>query len=286
MAERTEQEQLASLVGQEGLEPIDTGDLLAQGLMASLGNPNAHQVAAMSQEIENNGDVATVKRVGQPKTNQSQRTVASEKLILALYETRDNLIEAFTGCKINSGLAVTLSNEINRLGSCIIHLGGQAEAFDPLTHISGLEMPNMQKNAEEVIQRTIQCYKLGSIKEAKIAGGGKEINIVFEGKDGDTLYQAEGRIIAKTWTGNEAIDYVYTPSSGNMSVKAFENGRWVNKSTGKDSPYNVSWALNEMNSALSSAETSSSTEEVTSIPQNNHVENAVDEDEDIGCPIR
>jgi hypothetical protein len=289
MSERTEQEKLANLMEDQDAEPIDTGDILAAGLKASLGGPSPQQVAAMSQEIETNGDVpvSPIKKIGQ--TNQEQqiqtRTASSEKLLLAMYEIRDNLVDAFPSCKLNSGLSITLSNEINRLGSCIIHLGGQAEAFDPLSHASGLEIPDMLKNAEEVIERTIQCYKLGNIKEAKVADEGKEINIVFEGKDGDTEYIAAGRVIAKSWTGNEAIDYIYTPSSGKMSVKAFEGGKWVNKSAVDEDNYKISWELNEMSSDPKSAETSSTKEEVASIPQNNQIENNVDEDEDIGSPI-
>jgi hypothetical protein len=286
MVERSEQEQLATLVGVEDIEPVDTGDILAQGLKAQLGNPNPSQIASISQDIESYGDVAVspVKEVGQSNQTTSQLKVSSEKLLLALYDIRDNLIDAFGGCKLNSTLSDTLTNQINRIGSCIVNLGGKTEIFDPLNYISGLDIPDSVKNAEEIIERTVQCYKLGSIEDAKIKDNGKEIGITFAGQEGNTIYKASGRIIAKSWTGNEAIDYVYTPGSGKMSVKAFEGGKWVNKSDTDN--YNISWELSENDLSQDSAESSLIKEEVSQNTQNKNKEiQDVNGEADIGSPI-
>jgi len=286
MPERTEQEQLAQLVGQEEAEPIVTGDILAEGLKAQLGDVHPSQVAAVAAEIESQGDVpvSTVKKVGQ-EAAVPQKAAHSEKVLLALYDVRDNLIKAFEGCSLNSNLSECLTDQINKIGSCIVNMGGNAQIFEPLNHVSGLEMPDVVKNAEEVIQRTIQCYKLGAIKEAKIKDDGREISIVFEGKEGETTYTASGRIIAKGWTGNEAIDYVYTPRSGKMSVKAFEGGRWVTKSDPDNDDYHISWELSE-NEAQDSTETSEVKQEVFPAAENNISEIEADGEEDIGSPIK
>lgn len=295
MFERTEQDRLADLIRDDEKEPVVTGDLLADGLKAQLGNVHPSQIEAIANEIESQGDIvisSVIKtgagRVIQGNSTIPQRQASSEKILLTLYDVRDDLVDAFGECSFNSYLAKCLTNQINKIASCIVNMGGQAEAFEPLNHVSGLKMPDLVKNAEEVIQRTMQCYKLGTVKEAKIKEDGKEINIVFEGVDGEVKYTASGRIITKGWTGNEAIDYVYTPNSGKMSVKAFEGGRWVNKSNlEKDKEnYKISWELTEDDkSDHDSAKTNSVKEEVTQTTQNNESEKDVDGEEDIGSPI-
>jgi len=286
MNEVTEQERLASLIGGDGdKEPVDTGDILAESLKAALGNPLPHQIEAATRDIESHGDVATtIKKVGSSTQAPSIRHSSTEKILTAIYDVRDNLIDAFGGCKLNSALSDNLSQQINALGSCIVNLGGNADPFDPLNHVSGLEMPDNVKNAEEVVERTMQCYKLGTIEKAQIHEDGKEINIVFSGKEGSMAYKATGRIIAKAWTGNEAIDYVYTPNAGKMSVKSFEGGRWVNRSDTKN--YHISWELSEQDLTQVSAKTSSNKEEVTQTAQNNDIViQDADGEEDIGSPL-
>jgi len=280
MRERTEQERLADLIGGgEDKEPVVTGDLLADGLKANLGGIHPSQIAAAAAEIESNGDiaVATVKKVG--KEYSPKRVIHSEKLLLSLYDIRDGLIEAFQSCELNSSISEKIIKQIGRVGNCIIHMGGEVETFDPLQHISGLEIPDIIKNAEEVIKRTIQCYRLGKITEAKIKDDGEEISMTFEGESGNIKYTASGRIISKSWTGNEAIDYIYTPRSGKMSVKAFEGGRWITKDD--EDTYNISWELLEEDlSEKYSAQNPSDEKEVSQSAQN-YVEDA-DGEADIG----
>ncbi len=292
---QSEQEQLAQLVGVEDLEPVITGDILADGLRESLGAISNGSFEYVAPDNDEDGEVVSpIKRVGLKTVTSSvkntipQTRIASEKTLLKLYDVHDNLIEAFEQCPVNSALSDSLSINIIKLGSCISEMGGDIEVFEPLNHISGLDIPNVVKNAEEVVQRTIQCYKLGDIKNARIKENGKEIHMVFEGVSGNTRYAASGRIVAKGWTGNEAIDYVYTPNSGKMSVKAFEGGRWVNKGLNND--YHISWELEEFDIDQDISEKSAKNinhkKEIELISQNNSIDESDDGEEDIGTPIR
>jgi len=281
MREMTDQERLASLVSDRNVEPIDTGNMLAEGLKSSLSGSLLYVAEVESKRDTGSNDVA----------NEKPRNLISEKLLITLYEIRDSLINIFSKCELNSNISESLADEISRLGDCIVYIGGDVEDFDPLSYASGLDTPDSIKNAEEVLKRTIQCYKLGEIKQAKIQEDGKEILIVFAGKNKETTYQATGRIIAKSWTGNEAIDYVYSPKSGKMSVKSFEGGKWVNKSLDGNSDYSVSWELQEQSinkkNSTNSEETSLNKEEVTQYAQNQLTEDdGADGEEDIGSPIQ
>jgi hypothetical protein len=122
-------------------------------------------------------------------------------------------------------------------------MGGEVEEFEPLNHVSGLVAPNFYKNAQKVIETTIQCYSLGDVEDAKVLQNGRMIQIVFTGSSGNVNYKASGTIESDEWTGNEAIDYIYTPGEGKMSVKAFENGKWVTRNDPKK--YKAIWELEE-----------------------------------------
>jgi len=162
-----------------------------------------------------------------------------EKILVALYDTREGMVEAFETCNVNSKTAKILSGQINKLASCIRYMGGDVEEFEPLNHVSGLTAPDFYKNAQKVIETTIQCYSLGEVEDAKVLENGRKITIVFTGSAGNVNYKAAGTITSDEWTGNEAIDYIYTPKEGKMSVKSFENGRWINRNA--DEKYKVLW---------------------------------------------
>jgi hypothetical protein len=194
-----------------------------------------------------------------PKTNPLERasegTVASstplpsntntEELLMEAYEARDNLISSFSEVKLGSSLANKMADSINKVGSIIVKLGGEAEAFDPLAHVSGLGTPNAKKYASRVIENTIDSYSLGQIENAEIdkESNGKTIIVTFAGRVDEVCYKAIGTITTeRTWLGTEAIDYVYTPGEGKMSVKvANHNGEWVDQSDN----YQISWELLE-----------------------------------------
>jgi len=249
----TELEHLARTIGDPDLEPIDTAELLEDSLRLSLGGVSADKVREMEGEIRNSGDTVEtpkLKRIAsnvpQTQADSSVSTNASfEKVLIAIYETREGLVEAFETCSINTKTASLLSGQINKLASCIRYMGGEIEEFEPLNHVSGLATPNFYKNAQKVIETTMQCYSLGDVENAQVLDNGNKITIAFTGISGDTAYKAVGSVSSDEWTGNEAIDYVYTPSSGQMSVKSFENGRWINRNaSGK---YKIRWELEETN---------------------------------------
>jgi hypothetical protein len=97
-----------------------------------------------------------------------------------------------------------------------------------------------------VIETTLSCYKIGKIEEQYVSDDGSTIEIVFSGKSRDIEYKAFGKVTAKSWEGSEAIDYIYTPGKGKLSVKAFEGGKWVDKSN----HYDVKWTLEEKDTSL------------------------------------
>ena len=242
----TEQEQLARLVGNADLEPVDTAGLLEDSLRASLGGVSSDKVREIESEIRNAGDTvetSQLRKVGSTKKIALSSSASLEKLLLALYDVREGLVQSFETCTINSKTAPILADQINRLASCIRYIGGEADEFIPLNHVSGLSTPNFYKNAQKVIETTMQCYSLGEVDDAQVEENGKKIKIAFSGSDGKKVYKAVGTVSSDEWTGNEAIDYIYTPNEGKMSVKAFENGRWIDKSS--SGKYQVYWELEE-----------------------------------------
>jgi hypothetical protein len=167
----------------------------------------------------------------------------TEELLLELYDTRDHLIKLCSTIDIdNSDTISDLTNSINKLGSCIIKVGGKVDNFDPMDNMSGLQSPNIRKNAERVIENTKQYYSLGKIEDSKIEDD-KTIVVTFSGQRNNIKYSAKGTIkVENNWIGNEAIDYIWFPDSGKMTVKALnENNEWKDRSD----DYNISWELTQ-----------------------------------------
>jgi len=211
----------------EEREPLDTKSMLEDAFFANLGKTGK--------------SIPKVKKTQELKADVNFNT---EKLLLELFEVRDNLVEVFSSGS-NSQHIIT---SINKVGSCIRSLGGEAQDFDPFAHLSGLQKPNIKKNAMRVIENTKEVYSIGRIEEPKVEEDGKTIIITFAGQKDNVDYKAVGTLVAsKNWVGNEAIDYVYTPGEGRMSVKVFnEDGKWVDKSNA----YKISWELFEKEADL------------------------------------
>lgn len=228
----SEQEELASLVGGGSYEPMNTQSILENALISSL-------------KI-NNGEIEMQENAQYDDTEIESRNIDNsnrypvEQILLTLYDVHDNLTSLFESVDLGSDSSKILSDEINKIGSCIVNFGGEVEYFDPLSRASGLELPNSKKNAEEVVNRTIKYYRSGSVTEAKISEDGTEISITFEGDKNGVHYTASGKIYCHYWDGNEAIDYVYMAGDGKMSVKYLDGGKWIIKEDCK-----VSWELNE-----------------------------------------
>jgi hypothetical protein len=204
--------------------------------------------------------------------------INTEALLLKAYDVRDTLISSFSDIKLGSSLAINMKRAINEIGNMIVGLGGLADSFDPLSHVSGLTAPSINKYASRVIENTKDSYSLGNIEDARIEG--KSIIITFAGKSplDETSYRAIGTITTNgTWMGNEAIDYVYTPGEGKMSVKvANQKGEWVDQSNN----YVVSWELFEGTSSelLTGASKNVEKKDQTKEEEINLIKNNLDSD--------
>ena len=292
---KNEQERLAALLATE--DGLDNAGLLEKGLRDAI-TVNPDKVREIEQEIRNSGSQIEGRNTRQTRlatvstTNSTTYapSINSEKLLIELLDLREGLIMAFETCTLNTKTSNILNEQIIRTGKCIHTLGGEVDVFEPFNHVSGLTMPNFIKNAHKVIETTIQCYSLGKIEDSNISSDGKQVMITFSGSHAKGGYKAIGTITAEEWTGNEAIDYIYTPGSGHMSVKAYENGRWISKDTNKN--YHVIWELEEHEiESIEEKKTLNKKENVINnkniIAASDRVEQAQDSDEeDIGSPIK
>lgn len=217
----------------EDREILDTKSMLEDGFFASLSKTSKNP--ALKKEA-----VQEVVSAPSPQFN-------TEKVLTGLFEARDGLVETYT--KIGMGAySQNFIDSINKIGSCIKSLGGEVENFDPFTNMSGLQAPNLVKNAKRVIENTVEAYSLGKVSDANISKDGKVIAMTFTGQQGTTNYKAVGTLTAnKTWTGNEAVDYIYSTNSGRMSVKSFsDDGKWIDKSDN----FRIEWELFEKESSF------------------------------------
>ena len=247
--ELTEQEKLLALhrAGNPEAESFDSTDLLTQNLMVQLGRPSPDRVKEVENEIVASGEeldyapLTSFSSNGRRMEKKSSKPEKDEVLINVLTKMRASLIDVFERSGLNSGIESSLVNLIDSTNSCLSYLGEQTEKFEPLRHLSGLQAPNTFKNASKVLETTLNCYKIGAIEDSKISDDGRLIEIIFAGTHKNIEYKAFGEVAANSWEGSEAIDYIYTPGSGKMSVKAFEGGKWVDKSD----HYDIKWALEE-----------------------------------------
>ena len=222
----------------EDREPLDTHQMLMEGFLANLQRAGSTLPEAGTESLS-----ATAESVLQQDPNKNYST---EALLTNLFEVHDEMTGLFSTVHHSSVTAHNLTQTINKVASCINLIGGKMERFSALDHVSGLQAPDLKKNATKVIDTTKQCYTLGQVSDDLIDNSGKTINLVFSGNEGPVHYKALGTITAHGgWNGNEAIDYVYTPSSGKLSVKAFESNRWDDKSA----HYEISWELEEYDKA-------------------------------------
>lgn len=236
----------------EDREVLDTQSMLETAFLQNLrtttkGAAHAEQIAGapagIARSLTPSGEVSTLQTTAAAQLDVQGGT---ESLLLDLYEVRDGLIEVFENLDHDSSLCKFVTANINMVGGCIMKLGGQVENFVPLMHISGLTKPSLSKTAERVVETTKQCYSLGSVGDDNILNDGKTIELTFSGQTPTIQYKAVAKLTAsKGWVGNEAIDYIYSGGSGNLTVKSFEKGKWVDKSA--DTDYHIYWELFEEN---------------------------------------
>lgn len=255
---------------------LDTQSMLEEGFFAEF-----EKVGSDLQVTKSTMDIPESNKIALAHSKTKKVNANSETLLLKAYDVRDNLISSFVDIKLGSTLATNVKNAINQVGTMIIELGGDVNTFDPLAHVSGLGAPSLDKYASRVIENTMDSYSLGKIADAKVDG--KSIIITFTGQSplDDTTYKAIGTITTKgTWMGNEAIDYVYTPGEGKMSVKiANQEGVWIDKSN----DYTVSWELFEETPEEDGKKIEKSAE--TKEEETNSAQNKLDDDINEDFPI-
>lgn len=289
-----EQEQLARLVRNNDLEPLDSASMLFDRLRERIGDVSEEKLEETKREIEASGAQIEGKKIKKFSSDATSRTsqklpegYSTESILISLYEIRDCLIDTFQSSGVNTPISKKVVFLIEMIDNLIRKSGGEVDRFDPLNHCSGLQAPNSHKSAEKVIETTMQCYSLGKVEAAKISDNGKTINITFSGVSDNTCWRAVGSVNSEEWTGNEAIDYVYTPREGHMSVKAYDNGRWIDKFAG--GKYKVHWDLEEK--AISHPEKQEKQAATVNVKNkegdaNKTQNNNNDGDEDIGSPIK
>lgn len=208
--------------------------MIIEGLRNKIGDPDARHLAEVSEEIENAGDKIDSSRYSSkyaPKsmkeTSVPRSNIDVESALMIMYSVYENLIGIFEKLEIESRASELMAEQIKSISNGIRKLGGSVDTFDPLDHTSGLEVPQSIVNAQKVIDTTNSYYKMGIIEESGIKDE-NTIYLVFRGSSGNGIsYRVEGEVRAPDgWMGSEAIDYVYTPSGGKLSVKTLHKGRW------------------------------------------------------------
>ena len=258
----------------EDREILNTRNMLEDSFLANLKNPEIAAKIAKSRPIEESTEISQ-------DSHRLSSDLNTENILLSLYDVRDGLIDTFKKLDVNSRLASDLTDNIKRVGSCINNCGGKVEEFHPLDYVSGLKSPNFNKNAERVIETTKSCYSLGKIEESSVENdtiymtfSGKE---KVDGKEGFRVHIASGTIKAnKGWIGNEALDYIYTPGGGKLSVKAFSGDAWHDHSD----DYSITWELQEGwesdDEVLRTQANTDKKEELPKQVQNNLIQNDID----------
>lgn len=168
----------------------------------------------------------------------------TEKMLTSLYEVYDGLMEVFDKTSFGEQTSKILGDVIGKTSECINMAGGEVDDFSPIDHVSGLRTPSNSRNINMVIETTKNLYSRATIEKIEVSSGGLGIDIVVAGLDSpsNTMYRAFGTIRSSVWDGNEAIDYIYTPAAGKMSVKVLSNNKWVEK----DDKFKIEWDLQEL----------------------------------------
>lgn len=241
---------------------FDSQSLLADNFIANLSDKGKSKLAKMDKKIEASNKII-----------KETSFINTEEVLIDLFEVRDGLIESFAQIGLTKS-SESLVNSINKVSRCIRNIGGEVEDFDPFAHLSGLQSPNIVKNATRVVENTKEAYTLGEIKDALVKDDGKTISITFTGMKDGVAYKALGTIEAiKTWLGNEALEYIYSPGEGRLSVKALnDDGIWIDKSAN----YKISWELSELPMVQSSIENNTEIKEEVKKDTPNNID-----DEDI-----
>ena len=156
-----------------------------------------------------------------------------ERLAGHLDAAKTNMIELFDRIKDDQGMSVLVHKAIKSVEEAQLDCGQEVVQFEPLRRMSGLAIPtDLLANANKVVTTTLKSYGLYPITEAMSCDVEGLPHVVFtivgqKGEMGFTVRAAITRRGGGDFIGNEAIDYVYAPGGGLLTVKALDKGRWV-----------------------------------------------------------
>lgn len=201
-------------------EYLDTGDLLLQGFMQRVGNPEALKAAAKSSESSNEENALEI----------DTSKMIFEHVAIYLDDLKADLIALYQEYSTDERTAKNIERMIRKVEKMFASMGIKYELFDPLKMMSGLKSGDMLDNAEKVVANTTKHYKMFGISAIKSFLDKKRPSIVLRifGEQGEVGFEVEGVVVAKNdFNGNEAIDYVYSEEGGLMTIKARSAGTWV-----------------------------------------------------------
>ncbi len=205
---------------------LNTGDILASALRKTLTNKNIpitanNHIPERGQEDANSKkDLSVIENVGKEFAGHA---------VEILKDVREDLIALFQEFSTENAIPKRIEGMIRKLEEIGYALGVELEPFDPLKNMSGLKSGEALENAEKVVANTLNHYKLFSVSSIKtyMGNGGPTIELHVFGEQNGMGFEVSGSVTAQTdFNGNEAIDYVYSPEGGLMSIKARSQGMW------------------------------------------------------------
>ena len=256
----------AGEIPSENNMPFDSGSMIMESLRGSIGNAVSPNILnQVSQEIENSGSrIASATPLTAAASAASATNAAHiESVLLHNYDVYDLLIEVFRNVDINSDTATKLTQAIRKIEASIRLMGGKELNFQPEDVVSGLSLPDQSVAMSKVVATTSAYYKMGSVRDSEIINK-NTIRMTFALNERSNNIVCQGDVTPSTgvWIGNEAIDYVYTPEGGRMTVKLLSQGGWVNVS----SDYKINWELLPQEAPVASSRVKVASNHPTPVP--------------------
>ena len=181
-----------------------------------------------SVTVKSQGDVATDPASGEPITH----SVEAAKVVKALASMKAEAVTLFEARSDDPQVAAAAQKIIRAAESAEAACGVEGKAFEPLRHISGLKRRGELENAHRVVANTLDSsmHTITSV-DVKTKNERPVMILTVVGQRGDKGFVTKIGVAAKIdFSGNQAVDYVYAPGGGLASIKALENGRWIDVS--------------------------------------------------------
>jgi hypothetical protein len=151
-----------------------------------------------------------------------------KKISSLLSKIKEDAIYLFQGS--DESVQRIVHRMIMGLESVQANLGYTVTPFDKARYLSGLDISeaDMLTNANAVMANTLSKYRAHVINsiETVMAGGKPAIRMLVLGECDGKGFVLKASVVAKSdFNGNEAVDYL--PEAGEVTVKAFHAGRWM-----------------------------------------------------------